>query len=573
MRAGSRLALLALVFSILTPAAAQASFGFLPGDAGMSAGAKDDGGVAAATLAGSHPYSVVTEANFNKVGESPDGDLRNLAIEMPAGLIENPTAVPKCSLGELATPRNSPFETSLSGENCLAASQIGTITLKTFRGKAETRTFGVFNLAPPPGSLLTMAFSPYGVPVIATSRLRDLNQDYGTTLSLENFPRQLHVTGFRLIIWGTPWAFVHSFQRGNCLNEGEPSFGWSKCKVKDAEVTHTVQPYLTLPVSCQEPLAFQVRATSWQQPDPVQRTATSPPLQGCDELPFAPIPSARLSSDRTTSTTGFDFTLDGSSRQLLDPQLRATSQAKKAVVRLTEGMTVNPSVASGLGTCSEAQYASETVSARPGEGCPNDSKVGDLTIESPLHEGRIEGAMFFATPRQNPFGTLLALYMVAKDSESGILVKVAGRVDSDPETGRLTATFDDLPQLPYAHFNLHLREGQRSPLATPPACGAYATEVDVVPWRDPSKGLHVGLPFSLTAGIGGGPCPQGAIAPFAPKSMAGTINSNAGSYSPFYLHLTRADNEQEITSYSAQLPRGLLGSIAHIPFCSEAQID
>ena len=55
----------------------------------------------------------------------------------------------------------------------------------------------------------------------------------------------------------------------------------------------------------------------------------------------------------------------------------------------------------------------------PGAGCPNDSKIGELTIESPLVEGQIEGSMFFATPRENRFGTLLALYMVAKAPDRG----------------------------------------------------------------------------------------------------------------------------------------------------------
>ena len=194
-------------------------------------------------------------------------------------------------------------------------------------------------------------------------------------------------------------------------------------------------------------------------------------------------------------------------------------------------------------------------------------------IESPLVEGQIEGSMFFATPRENPFGTLLALYLVAKSPERGIMVKVAGRVDSDPATGQLTTTFDDLPQLPYSHFNVRFREGQRSPLATPPACGTYNTEVATSPWLDPSK---VAPPELSLRSLGGRrrrtACPAG-LAPFKPSAVGGTRNSNAASYSPFYLHLTRTDVEQEITSYSASLPPGLLGKLANIPFCPESLIE
>ncbi len=167
---------------------------------------------------------------------------------------------------------------------------------------------------------------------------------------------------------------------------------------------------------------------------------------------------------------------------------------------------------------------------------------------------------------------MIALYLVAKIPDRGVIVKLAGRVDADPGSGRLVATFDDLPQLPYSRLNVHFREGQRAPLATPAACGTYATQVDLFPWLDPSRVFHQPSSFPLSQGIGGGPCPSGP-APFTPQAAGGTMNRNAGSYSPFYLHLTRGDGDQEITSYSATLPKGLLGAIKGVPFCPEAAIQ
>jgi hypothetical protein len=574
---GARLILaLALLFGIATlaPASAAAAFGLLPGEAGFKVTATADAGGDPATLAGSHPYSLITEINLTKAGAFSDGDLKDLTYDLPPGLIENPTAVPTCGAAQFATPRTSPFEEALSGESCSGLAQIGVVTLQSSYAGGETRSFGLFNLTPPPGSPSRFGFSPYGEPITLAPRVREAGREYGLTLELENFSQLLNVSAIRLEIWGNPFAAAHDGQRGNCLNEVDPSSPHGLCPVSDLSPPHPARAYLTLPSSCEAPLSFHVSLTSWQAPaSAVQRTqAGAAPLTGCDKLTFNPIPAGRPSTDRTSSPSGYEFTLDGTSAPLLNPLARASSQAKKAVVVLPEGMSVNPSVASGLGTCSEAQFAAETVTSPPGAGCPNDSKVGELTIESPLIEGQIEGSMFFATPRQNRFGTLIALYMVAKKPDRGILVKVAGRVDSDPRTGRLTTTFDELPQLPYSHFNVHFREGQRSPLATPAACGAYATEIETSPWLDPSLVLHQSSPFTLSAGVGGGPCP-GALAPFAPRAVGGTANANASSYSPFSLHLTRADGEQEITSYSATLPRGLLGKIAGIPFCSEAQIE
>ncbi len=560
------------VAAVWFPTAAQADFGFLPGEAGFKATATADAGGAPSTLAGAHPYSLVTEIGLNQAGGFSEGDLKDLSYDLPPGLIENATAVPRCGAAQFTTPRVSPFEESLSGESCPPLSQIGVVTLQSSHAGGETRSFGVFNLAPPQGSPSRLGFSPWGEQITIAPHVRESGSEYGLTLELRNLSQQLDLTGIRLEIWGVPWAAAHDAQRGECLDEVEPTVGHGACPVSALGPPHLTQAYLTLPSTCEAPLAFHISADSWQQPTPVARSWTSGgALTRCTELPFDPVPSGRLSTERTSSPSGYEFTLDGSSAPLLNPASRASSQAKKAVVTLPEGMTVNPSVASGLGTCSEAQFGSQTLAAAPGAGCPEDSKVGELTIESPLIEGRLEGSMYFATPRANRFGTLLALYMVASDPDRGILVKVAGRVDSDPATGRLVATFDDLPQLPYSHFEVHFREGQRSPLATPQACGTYATGVDTSPWTEPSLVLHQSSPFALTAGVGGGPCPP-ATAPFAPVSTGGTTNANASSYSPFSLRLTRADGEGEITSYSATLPPGLLGNLSGVPFCPEAAI-
>jgi hypothetical protein len=554
--------------SLFLVSAARADFGFLPGDEGFKVEATAEGGQAPAITAGSHPYSVITEANFNLDGKYSDGDLRDLHLDLPAGFVENPTAVPKCSAFQFGTPRSSPFESSLSGESCPSGSQIGIVTLKTSRAGGEVRTFGVFNLNPPVGAPYMFGFAPYGVPITITPHVREANREYGITLDLRNFTQRLDLTGFRMVLWGVPAAISHNTQRGNCLNEVEPGFGWAKCRPD--QIAHA---YLTLPGACEAPLSFHVTATSWQDPAPVEATSTAAaPLTECDTITFNPVPVATLSTDRTTSTTGFTFSLEGNSAALLNPLSQAGSQAKKAVLSLAEGMTINPSVASGLSTCSVAQFAAETVNSAPGAGCPNEAKIGELTVESPILDGRLEGSMFFATPRDNPFGTLVALYLVAKSPVRGVMVKLAGKVVPDPATGRVVAIFDDLPQLPYSHFDVHFRDAQRSPLATPYACGAYATTIQTSPWLDPNSVLTQNSPFILSAGPGGGPCPAG-LAPFAPGATGGNLNSNASSYSPFYLHLTRGDGEQEITSYSVTLPPGLLGKIAGVPFCSEAQIE
>jgi hypothetical protein len=526
------------------------------------------------TQAGSHPVALEMSVGLETEGGGSfgEGDLRDLSLEMPPGLIEDSTVLPPCQRADFLTPRHSPWEESLSGESCPDRTQVGTLTVRSSYGGGEERTFGLFNLQPPPGAPSELGANPYGAPIVFVPTIRQSDGEYGLTLRARSVPQLTDITGLDLTIWGVPWNLVHNDQRGDCLNEAEPGFGWAKCSVgRPSRVENAPRAYLTLPTTCEGPLAFTAAATSWQG-DSDTRPATAAALGECGSLGFEPHPFGQLSDPRTTSPSGYVFEIEVDDSGVTEPGQRSPSAVRKAVVALPEGVTVNPSVGAGLGVCEPAQYAAETAISPPGAGCPNEAKIGDFEVHTPLVAGPVEGSMFLAAPHRNPFGSLIALYLVAKQPQRGILVKVAGKVEADPASGRLTATFDRLPQLPYSSLVIHFREGQRSPLATPANCGPHATSTDLTAWRDPSLVRHTESTAMIEAGVGGGPCPQGTP-PFAPQATGGTLNSRAGAYSPLYLHLTRTDAEQEITRYSATLPPGLLGKIAGIPYCSEAAIE
>jgi hypothetical protein len=544
-----------------------------------------EGGVTPDLRAGSHPDSIVTTVDFPLPGA--EGDVRDFHLELPAGLIENPSAVSKCGQVKFHTPRVSQFETSLSGESCPPLSQIGVVEV---RSAAGVRTFGLFNLDPPPGAPSQIGFSPYGIPVTLTPHIRELGGEYGASLDLRDLPQALGLTGLKMTVWGTPWQIDHNGQRGECLNEVEPGFPFAKCPVEQNVRSHFPYAYLTLPASCGGPIAFSLTANTWQNPafatvSDVSRDVFGAPagLVNCAGLSFEPKTTARPTNPRASSPSGFDFSLTPKEEDALtNPRRDVPAQARKAVVTLPEGMTLNPSLAAGLGVCGPAGYAAETVTSAPGAGCPETSKIGTFTVESQLFEETVKGGIYLAEPDdpataapgvENPFDLLLALYLVAKNPSRGVLVKVPGKLTPDPASGRLTATFEDLPQLPYTNLKLHFREGQRAPLVTPSACGSFFTSVDLAPWNDPGAVSHSTPEFSIAKGIGAGEaCPTGAVPPFTPGSVGGSLSGGAGSYTPFLLRLTRADSEQELTSYSATLPPGLTGKIAGIPYCPEAAI-
>ena len=574
-------------------------FGFQAGTGGFSAAAIADG-ANAATTAGSHPYQLNLGLGFNLGGEFEgqpgvpfaDGDLRDLTVDLPPGLLLNPQALDKCSLADFHAPRVSPFEEpSQSGESCPDRTQVGTIELKTSRGGGVTRRFGLFNLEPPPGVAAQLGASPFGSPVVFDVDVHtDEEGAYTLSLDATDFPQALDTYGLSLALWGTPWNPSHNGERGNCLDEAEPDFPWAKCSVGDPLVDsgNTPLAYLTLPTSCEGPLAFTASADSWQQPAQVSaqalnRNSVGAPAEqdGCQSVSFTPATEGFLTDTKASSSSGFNFRLANEDPQLTNPAQRLPSQTRRALVTLPPGVTINPSLGEGLIGCAPARYAAETAFSPQGAGCPNGSKIGDFSVRTPLFEGLLEGAIYLAEPddlanpapgAENPFDTLLAVYLVAKLPERGVLVKLAGKLVPDPATGQLTATFEGLPQLPYTDLELNFRSGQRAPLITPSSCGAATTQIALTPWSGPGA-LHTTTDSQILTGLGGGPCPSGATPPFNPGVYAGGVNSNVNSYTPYFVDLTRRDSEQEITSYSLVLPAGITGKLAGIPFCPDADIE
>jgi hypothetical protein len=162
---------------------------------------------------------------------------------------------------------------------------------------------------------------------------------------------------------------------------------------------------------------------------------------------------------------------------------------------------------------------------------------------------------------------------VLRIPKRGVVVTAAGKVELNQETGQLTTTFDENPQLPVADFTFTFHQGATSPLVTPPACGVFTSEGDFTPWSVPLQEHLLTSAFEITSGVDGGACPSSGVAPFAPRLVSGTQGNSAGSYSPFYLRLIREDGEQELTKFTTVLPPGLTGNLTGVPFCPNADIE
>jgi len=552
------------------------------------------------TQAGSHPFAVTGSLALNYSGESfewsPDEQVKNLFLEQIAGFTGDTTAVPRCSTADFLAKNKIAFGGNNSLPDCPNDTAVGVNAANIFLPAPYFYANSpVYNLEPPPGVAVRLGFNVLLVPVIVDIGLKT-SGEYNVTASVQGTPQEIRFFGATLQLWGVPADPAHDRLRGECVGTDFEAASFEELNflsgsTKSCPSSAPEKPFLTLPRACRGPLTTSYRINSWPNPakfvtgSVLTHDSATPPnpqgFTGCGKLGFAPTIESQTTTDSAETGTGLDFNLDFNQEGLLSPKGLAQSDAKKAVVTLPEGVTINPSIGEGLGVCTPADIDRETLSSAPGEGCPNASKIGTLHVDTPLVGEAIDGSVFLAQQddptttepgAENPFDSLIALYLVLRNPNLGALVKLPMKVEPDPTTGRLVATLDNAPQIPFTHFNFHFREGVRAALITPSACGNYTTEAEFYPWADPNNPTTVTSSFEITKGVGGGPCPPGGLPPFHPHFEAGSINNNAGSFSPFNMRLIREDGEQDMTKFSAVLPPGELGSLAGVDKCPDSAI-
>jgi hypothetical protein len=505
--------------------------------------------------AGAHPDSAVSfyvrPVDAENPQSFPEQQPHRFQIDLPPGLVGNPLAADRCADSALKAGEN--------GNNavCPVSSQVGIARVLGIGGSwTPPSEVPVYNVVPPDDKPAIFAFNYLGTVVKITPSIRP--GDHGVTIDSGVISQGALYFGAKVTLWGVPADSAHDPDRW------EPKFGGFM--IARPGLSHSERrPFLSLPTSCTgRPETLTARLDGWGSVGQfTTRELTTDPNDvpftnvGCDRLPFAPSALVEAPSRTAESPTGLDVELEVP--QADSPDGLSTAHVRDVTVELPEGMVVSPSSAPGLEACSPAQIGLG-VDAEPS--CPRASKLGTVTAETPLLKEPLAGEVFLAQPNENPFGSMLAMYLVVRGP--GVLVKIPGRVDADPVTGRLTATFKNNPQLPFSVLRVKLPGGENAPLATPAACGTHQTTTDIVSWATPE--VH---PFSTPMAIDQG-CDRGG---FAPSVTAGSTNTAAGEHSTFALRIQRADGQQHVRSVTTTMPAGLLADIASVPLCGEAQAN
>jgi hypothetical protein len=513
------------------------------------------------TQAGGHPTAAAARVEFEtyqKVRATPDGyrnpqavgDVRVLKTDTPPGLVGNPLAVTELCDDPAKLVSQDP------SAQCPAGSIVGEVIYKSAQFGATAAVGPTWTRRPlvaleaERGELAQFAFADLitsGIYVV-NARLRP---EAGYAVAIDAAPitqQPMSITGLGAGICGyggtASSPFLGSAVPAGCRQPGDAG-AFEK-------------PFLTAPTGCGL-LVTRMSADSWENPGVFSSLEVDEPaMEDCGLVPFTPDVAVSPTSDVAGGPSGLDASISIPSAGLEDPDGISQAHLKKTVVELPEGVSVNPSAATGLEGCTDAQLGLGTDSEPE---CRDGSTIAEVTATTPVLEEALSGVMVLRTPEStDPMsGEMLRMALIVRNDERGILVKLPGSATADPQTGKLVATFDDNPQLPIGTVDVQLKGGSRGVLALPQDCGQVETKATLTPWSGGADAVS-GTPSAVDEGCNGG---------FAPKLSAGSSDSRArGAGGTYSFKFSREDGEQWLRGLTAKLPKGLLASVKDVPLCS-----
>jgi hypothetical protein len=556
------------------------------------------------TVAGGHPHDA--EVAFGIPVDSVTGlsyFVKSTFVDAPAGFVGNPAVAARCTAEQIETD-----------QSCPAASLVGTIEL--LLGGAP-RLMPLFNMVPERGYPAQFGFRFLSTAtVLLYPRLRPRTGQYGITVAspgitsigfnhakvvLFGVPSQREAPGSGAPVGGPPLPFLSNpgdclvaapqttifgdawSQPGRLLANGSADFGFPDLSDPTWKSASAVAPAVT---GCDAPgLAAQFTPSFDMRPTPSTGSLQADAPSGYTvDLKFP-----QAANDPTDSSSP------------ADPSVPNAPPLKDATVTLPEGVSVSPSAADGLDGCTDTGAGDQVhYDNTDPVTCPDASKIGSVVATSPLLAKRdlvtdqvigadpVGGNVFVIAPHPGDLSSdnsrdgLFRLLIEVDSRKLGVNVKIPGVVTADKDTGRLTARFEDNPQLPAKTLRLSFKPGPRAALANPATCTTATTSGVFTPWsrggtRD--DGVPVsGTPdasssssFDVSWDGNGAGCP--ATLPFSPGLDAGLVDAQGGGSSPFVFDLTRGDRQDVIDGLDVSLPGGLLGAVKNVELCSDSAAD
>jgi hypothetical protein len=476
----------------------------------------------------------------------PTSLVTHLRTDVAPGLATNPFAVPQCSLAEFGTTEVAPESGAYPPPTCATNTVLGTNDVTVYAGpvgKDIPLSGKVYNLEPEAG----------------------LASEFGVALdisALEKLPPG-SLFAHTLIKGNVEWG-----KQPNGTNQGD-YHDYFEIDVSPAlplirsrlvfEGRNGNGAFITNATSCPGHNTTTLKETD-KEGTVVNKEFTTPiGLNGCDKVPF--LPGFALNPATTGADEPDGITPTVSLPQ--DPKALESSELKEAVVKLPEGMTLNPSAAAGLTACTPAQ--ARVHSATPGVACPASSEIGTVSLEVPtLPAGSLTGKIYLGGPESGPITSPpYTIYVDAESARYGVSVRLTGQTVPDEATGQLTTTFPspENPEQPFTSIALQFKGGALAPIANPIGCGAGTATGSFIPFSEPGTTKNVTSGFAAT----------GCASPvaFAPTQSTVNQSSTAGGHTSFTFNLERPAGQQFVSQVKTTLPAGLVGAIPAATQCAE----
>ena len=528
----------------------------------------------ASTVAGAHADASTAfhfESVFDSFGVARPfgGEPAQIVLKLPPGVVGDAQNVARCPRALFADSAVSNRAGDSGG--CPASTMVGEATVLVSLGGIpfEPLTLGVYNVQPGPGApaelgiqgLVTIA--PVTVPIQISASAADY---YALTATVPQVPREpfdVSTVASSLTLWAVPAEHTrrdgNSFARETGANQVEVT-----PPARPAERT----PFMQNPTGCSTTPLTTLRVNTYEEPSVfTEAIATSPIPSDCAHVPFAPSLSLQPTpapdgTTRAGAPTGVSVNLH--LPQSNDPNGRGTAELQRAVVTLPQGMTISPTAASKtLEGCTDEQFGAG--SDAPAQ-CPPASVIGQDEVQSPLLlSGPLTGSVYLGQPLSTD-PTSGRMFRVFQELQGfGLDIKLQGSVTADPTTGQLTASFANLPELPFEDFRMRLTGGANAVLVNPPICGSHTTTTQLYSYSSPTSPVTPSSAFQTTYDGNGASCPPAL--PFSPSAAISTAGSQAGASSPLSVTIARPDGTQAFGQLDAKLPPGVLAYVSRVPLC------
>ena len=593
--------------------------------------------------AGEHPWETTSSFGVPGVDAAPGAEsglqlfapvrnIKNVAVELPVGLIGDPLATARCPQADLRTLAKCPPDTQVGVIGLLGAIATANGGPFTFTGDESTspgKVSPVYNMVPQAGYPAEFGLSfDNGVPVLLYANLVHTATGYRVRVTSPGVPTAEELLASTITFFGEPGALNGTGSEAAFLSNP------SDCSAEGEGLSQGVTG--TAPGD-----ASRIELEAWGQPGHVvsEESPVYPSLTECGgvpfgpELSFAPSPSGPGSLEEGSSgpdvPSAFTTELELPQGEELYTEL-ATGELRDATVVLAPGVTIDPPAGEGLEACpwegphginigskqvgpggrdERNPWATELGAGHAGAGgnsspyddgfyhtapgnCPSASAIGTAEVFTPLlptvcggkeqepcKEGEsaapLQGRVFVAEPKCGEEGQPECTNEDAEDGELfGIYIEVK-EAHGPGSIVKLDGTLSANVQT--GQLTARVLENPQFPFSL---VRLHIHGGEKAPLANPQACGSFAASSTLTSWSGQSVSKSsepfaitgcGASMPFAPTFVAGTTSAAAGAFSPFSVTFSRKDGEQDFAGITQTIPTGLAAMLSSVPLCGEPQ--